>query len=416
MNPPLIALLILIMEFAPAEIYSWPLMAAVVLLLLALRPSFFFTAQNPAIPLLIVLLAGTTFSLGHPAGAVLKDIWYILKPAAIVSLGLIFAYLFRTDRNWMKMMAVVVIAVALAHTLNALTTVALEEGELRPTSFLAAFMAPFVWKFYPAKARGRTIIRAATICAVVGMIALSESRATLLTFGIGWLAAYGALQAGGRALFVFGFITLAIAALFPLLPQYDFHNVSFFGKLQNSLNEVMFETGDSRLDMYRNWRGFEAYRAYATWLQASFPERIVGLGHGTNIDLGRLVTFRSRDVLSLPRLHNVYFELLVKTGVIGLAAYLAFMIRPFSARLRARSAEFEIHSRIVRGGALVMLLTSALISGPLNKTSFDGLLIVWSTSFGIMLLQARAGRRRRVGSRSRPGARRVGSTAPARAF
>lgn len=415
MNPPVMALLILVMEFAPAEIYSWPLMAAAVLLVLAVRPRFFFDKQNPAIPLAIVLLCGVVFSLGHPLGAILKDIWYLLKPIAIVTLGLMLAYIFRADRNWLKTMAALVIGIALAHILTALNTAALQEGELRPTSFLAAFMAPFIWKFYPAKAAGRSIIRPAAILVVAVMIALSESRAALLTFGVGWLAAYGALQASGRALFVFGFLALAIATFFPLLPRYDFETMRFFAKLQNSVNEVMFETGNSRLDLYRNWRGFEAYRAYSTWLQASFPEKVFGLGHGTSIDLGRLVTFRERNVMSLNSIHNVYFELLAKTGVIGVAAYLAFMIRAFSIRLRARTAELEIHSRIVRGGALVLLLTSALISGPLNKTSLDGLLIVWSISLGLVLLQVHSGRRRRAGARAHPGPQGAGSAAPARA-
>ena len=387
MNSLLLALTVLIFEFAPAEFYSWLVIAAAGLLVLAIRPKFFFSLRNPAAPLVGLLLIGMVFSLNNPLGAAAKDIWYLLKPIAIVSLGLMFAYMFRTDRRWIKNISVVLLIVSFANIVTAFSSDQLEGITARPTSYAVAFLAPFIWKYYPTKTVSALLFRVVIVLLAAAMILISESRAALMTFGVGWLAAFGTLERGGRTLFVFGLLVFAITALFPLLPQYDFQGARFLAKLQNSINEVMFETGDTRLSMYRNWRGFEAHQAYMTWIEASLPEKIVGLGHGSEINLARLVTFNEEGVESLHSIHNSYFALLVKTGVLGVVAFLAFMIRPFFAKRGVQSDDVEIYSRIVRGGALALLLTSALVSGPLNKTSLDGLLLIWSVAYGTMLFR-----------------------------
>jgi len=394
MNSLILSTLILIFEFVPVEFYSWPVIVAAAILILIVRPKFFFSSSNPVVPLLIVLITGFAFASSNPILSVAKDLWYLAKPIAIISLGIMIAYMSKTDRRWVAHLAVVVIIVSIANMFESVSFEQAEDPIARPTSFIAAFAGPFIWKYYPSRSVSGLIFRVVVILVVIAMIVLSQSRASILTFGVAWLAAYGALQNSSRAVFVFGFLVFAITVFFPLLPQYDFGGQRFLAKLQNSINEIMFESGETRVSMYRNWRGFEAYQAYKMWLDATLWQKLVGFGHGSEIYLGRMVTFLGHDVESIHSIHNSYFGLLVKTGLLGVVAYLAFLFRPFSSKTRASNAAMEIYSRIVRGGALALLFTSALVSGPFNKSGLDGLLLIWSAAYGLLLLQAQKSRRR----------------------
>ena len=385
---------ILIFEFVPPEIYSFIVIALLSFLVLTTRSSYLFFWQNPVVPLLLVFVVGLAFALTNPLDGMLKDLWYILKPVSIICLGMLFALTLKSTAGWIKVSAFAIIIVSIVNIYLTLTsgdaTGDSPEIQTRAISFLAAFLAPFVYRFYPSSSPRGTLIKFLAVTLVGALIFLSESRAALLTFGIGWLAAYGTLQKSSRSLIVFGLIIFAIVVFFPMLPQYDFQGQRYLAKMQNSINEVMFEAGTSRIDMYRNWRGFEAYRAYTMWADAPFLKQLFGFGHGSEIQLGKLVTFNEEDVDSLHSIHNSYFGLLVKTGLFGLAAFLMFMIRPLMQNTGQQDDSLELYSRLIRGGAVALLLTSALISGPLNKTNLDALLFIWSIAYGVVLYKQRS--------------------------
>ncbi|MEL6486192.1 MAG: hypothetical protein AAFQ13_03485, partial [Pseudomonadota bacterium] len=200
MNRYLLPLFLVALEFLPPELYSWFALGLAGLLLLIGRPRFFFSAQNPIWPLVVLLLVGLFAAVNHPSGAVLKDIWYILKPIGVLSLGLMMAFAFRSDKDWIKPITLIVVLVSLANIFIALNQT--ELGTVRATSYLAAFLAPFIWKFYPSRNLRGLFIRSLALGLVIAMIFLSESRASLLTFGVAWLAASGLLEVRGRSFFV----------------------------------------------------------------------------------------------------------------------------------------------------------------------------------------------------------------------
>lgn len=384
MNRYLLPLFLVSFEFLPAELYSWFAIGLAGLLLVIGRPRFFFSAQNPIWPLVVLLFVGLCAAVNHPLVAVFKDIWYTLKPIGVLSLGLMMAFAFRSDKDWIKPVTLVVVLVSIGNIFIALTQA--ELGTVRPTSYLASFMGPFIWKYYPSRTLWGYFIRSLALSLVIAMIYLSESRAALLTLGVSWLVAAGVLQARARALFLMATLALLAFTLAPLIPQYDFQSARYLAKLQNSINEVMFETGGSSLNMYRNWRGFEAYRAFNTWKDAPFFNQLVGLGHGAHIDLGAVVNFNDKGVNSLSSIHNGYFAVLVKTGVIGLAALVIFMLQPFRMRFDTSTKEADVFARMIRGGAITFLFLSALISGVMNKTSVDALLLIWGWAYGRLIL------------------------------
>nr|WP_269145086.1 O-antigen ligase family protein [Pseudosulfitobacter pseudonitzschiae] len=254
-------------------------------------------------------------------------------------------------------------------------------------------MGPFILRYHSRRGVSSRVIRVVLVLLVVGMVALSGSRAGLLTLIVAYLASRGIFERARYTFLAGGAIAMLALVVWPLLPQYDMGEITFLGKIQNSINELTFETGEDRIDMYANWRGFEAYRAYETWLNASFIQKIVGLGFGESIDLGRFVAYESDEISSLPFVHNAYFTLLVKTGIVGIAAMVYALFLPFRIRFNRHDPDAVVLNQISCSAAVVLLLTMALIAGPLNKESMDGVVLLWAWSSGALV---RIGRQARV--------------------
>jgi O-antigen ligase len=240
------------------------------------------------------------------------------------------------------------------------------------------------------------VLRIAFFVLAVMMLFLSESRAGLLTFALAFMAAYGVFHGLRKSVLIIGAASGLAVIIWPMLPQYDIGDISFLGKIQNAFNEIAFETGEDRSNIYANWRGFEAYRAYETWRGASFAEQIFGLGFGARIDLGQFIAYGDDEVESLQFVHNAYFTLLVKTGIVGILAMVYFLMLPFRIPVDRQDPNAMVLSQIARGASIALLVTMALIAGPLNKQSLDGLVLLWAWSSGALIRMNRQARTRQT--------------------
>ncbi|WCL53379.1 O-antigen ligase family protein [Gimibacter soli] len=389
--------LLLIIGLFPSA-YYFPVLIVVAVGLFLLRGGKLpVPAFRPLAPLALLALSGFLFADWGPASYdVLKDVWYVSKVMLVAFVGLLLGLLLAVDRNWLRQFTRVALVLSAVNVFLAVLDRNIETA--RHLSYVAVLLTPFIWRYYQGRGILEQVVRMSLLILVVVMIVLSGSRTGVLILFVSYLAVNHVLHTQSRFLMTTLALGILMFLVVPLLPQYDFANITFLGKIQNALNEITFETGDDRLRMYANWRGFEAYRAYQTWISGSLPEQIFGMGFGTAIDLGNSVAYGdSEDVRSLPFIHNAYFTLLVKTGIVGVVAIIVFMIYPFRLPYLTQTGHDYVLSQLARASAVTLLITTVLISGPLNRESLDGVLLVWGWSSGAlirMMLVARAASRR----------------------
>lgn len=360
-----------------------------------------YSAVAALAPLAVLLAAGLAFTFANPPLDALRDLWYITKILLIALAGLTIGLTYSFDPAWLRRLTIVAIILAAIEIASASLNIVNEGG--RYFSYFVALIAPFCWRYFPVRNTLDIAMRVTIVTLALAMVALSESRAGLMTLILSYMASRGAFQRMNKSLLLVGMAVVLTIVIWPLLPQYDAANITFLGKIKRSLSEIAFETGEDRVEVYLNWRGFEAYRAYQTWLQAPVYNWIVGLGFGTSIELGQVVSFGNAEIENLPFAHNAYFTLLVKTGIVGTVSMAYFLLLPFRASAQYSDANFTILSQIARGSAIVLLITAVMISGPLNKQSLDGVLLLWAWSSGVLIGQRQWSKSTRVVKKSGSG-------------
>lgn len=383
MSNALLAIIIVAMGLAPSEYYFtiFPLIILIIFLMLKGRvPSG--TIRFVA-PMIFIIGFGAIFQSYNLSDDAFKDLWYVSKIILVSLTGLMVGIIGGLGKDWGKWTALAVILLASYNI--AFYALGLQSDGARAISYVAIFIAPFVWHHFPAAGVARVAMRSVIISLVILMIYLSGSRSGLLVLAVSTLAALGAFQNKARATYTLLASVALLYVVLPLLPQYNFYNVTFLGKISNSLREILFESGDTMIAMYANWRGFEAYSAFATWQDSTFLQKLFGLGWGAKIELEREVSYQGAAIHSLPFAHNGFFTLLVKAGPMGVALFVFFLLQPTRMKLYVVRAEDVILMRVLSGGAFALLLTTATISGPLNKQSLDGLLLFWACAYGALL-------------------------------
>lgn len=97
---------------------------------------------------------------------------------------------------------------------------------------------------------------------------------------------------------------------------------TFVTKILNSFSEVSIGEYKTEQDINTKYRGYESFMAIQGYLSSSTREQIFG-GLGKLIDLRVFVRLgKDTDFQYIPVLHNGWLYILVKTGLVGVLAYL----------------------------------------------------------------------------------------------
>lgn len=154
-----------------------------------------------------------------------------------------------------------------------------------------------------------------------------------------------------------------------LVASFTFKNQfqELMDKFVRSLTEVSSNDIWNAEQITWNWRGFEVYCAKQKFLDGALIDKIFGWGFGSEIDAfgySRLVTNEG----SLPYLHNGYYTMLIKGGLLGLLFLFLFYIN-LIVRIVKRFQDLKRLSLFV---VLItaMLITSYVIGGLFVSANF----------------------------------------------
>ena len=153
-----------------------------------------------------------------------------------------------------------------------------------------------------------------------------------------------------------------------------------------AFQEIIPSEGEGRASQSLSFRGYESFKAIAEFSDGSPGEKILGQGFGATIALGEawilggIFGEASGEVEfdELLIIHNGYFLILVKFGIIGFLLYLYFILSwiRISRRYRSSAYDDEMFHRLIVSISLAIFMYTVVVSGLFNKSSFGTLLII----------------------------------------
>jgi hypothetical protein len=352
--------------------------------MLILRTGVFLKNSRDGLSSLLLMLAtGLIFMSNNLLYEVGKDFWYITKVMLFAMAGLMIGFRLRPDTEWLRITAIYgAIAVIIAFMLYLYGGISGATTRFQPNLAAIIILIFYLRAISDKTLKGRWVKWFLAICLSL-LIIFSDSRVTLLVSIVAWIGA-GSLF-GNRLR-----MTLAALSLAPILftaaqflPEYDIQNITFLGKVKNSITEISFVDTNDYEFITANWRGFEAARAYDAWQQGSFAQKIFGQGLGSTIDIGFYYNLSEEySVRYLPILHNGYLMVLVKYGILGSVFFIAFMLSPFFLPGKLDDPRHKLEKRIGRVASVVLLATTVTIAGPLNLRELDGVVLIMGWAIG----------------------------------
>lgn len=190
--------------------------------------------------------------------------------------------------------------------------------------------------------------------------------ATCLVFGLGFVKFNKVLPL--RILAIVFIVLISFTSITFL--ENSNKRASFLGKLSSSLTEISIQDYKRESDINRNWRGYESFMGLKQISAGTLGEIVLGQGFGALAPLGITIKLGGQEFSEIPKFHNGYITILLKTGFLGLLVYIVFIGRIFFSNLKKVGINFNQNLAINLSAAfaIILLLTTFIISGWLNQT------------------------------------------------
>lgn len=378
-----IGVLLLIFSLLPSTIYL-PILFPIIFYLILLthgniqKKSILFIGKLAAL-----FACGLVYADYSNIPPILKDTWYVLKIIALSTAGTLIGYISTADDKWIKTTAVL-------SSLGLVLGFLLSKSEVYTPLLGPILIAAFYLSASENHTSRSSLIKWLYMSPVILITLISMSRTTLLFFAVALLGARGAFTSFRKSSYVALTLALIVFSIGTLLPELDIQEYSFLGKVSNSINELSFVTDYDMTSITTNWRGFEAFKAFDAWSKASLGEKIFGLGVGTSIDIGFYYDLlEDQSFRYLPILHNGYFMILVKYGLLGIIFFIAFITYSFLLPVNNHDKQSVFAKRLGTTSSVLLLLTMSSITGPFNIKMLDGVTLLLAWSIGLQLQRSK---------------------------
>lgn len=118
-----------------------------------------------------------------------------------------------------------------------------------------------------------------------------------------------------------------------------------------------------------DWRGYEVYRTKIAFKDASITEKLFGYGDGKLLDLNINITLKDKEYTKIAVLHNGYYYLLLKTGILGVSIYLFIFLKIAFNYLIISKKTNLFKNKLVSSIAFSNLITTYIITGIYNNSN-----------------------------------------------
>ena len=372
--------------------------AALAFGLLALTLWRFVYRWNPVdiLPLGLLLVVGLLGTLvggfGNTAIQAVnfqRDILILLSYIVAVAIGQWFAGSGKFEQVFWRALVLSAVVVAVVHLLRFgialssgitdLNSLRLEAGRGSFTEF-AGVISIFMLKSLAGRSKLSAVQYLALTLILLSLIA-SLSRGLLISVALlGLFMATSSIVARNQLLafniskiayLAASSVVVLFAAYFALwiaLPQVaGFLDKFFFAKVLQSWTEVSSTQFLTSREIAANYRAFEADRAIAQFENHPIYAQFIGQGWGTVVEFGVETASTTSDFsrTNAAFLHNGYVNFLVKSGFLGVLAYIFFLAR-FLRIARSGRVETNRHLLGITKRKFLFVVVIAVVLGSLT--------------------------------------------------
>ncbi|MBU1195110.1 MAG: hypothetical protein KKE62_04600 [Proteobacteria bacterium] len=348
-------------------------------------------------PLFIIIFTGFHGFIYHSPYNSLKDIWYITNPIATMLMGYFLMIYIDNFKSLMKIIILAAVLVAIFHISKFIISPDLLQKsyiEIRSSSAGRGYFIVVIgltilitnWKKFSSENYFTNKYLPISITIILGLsFILSFSRTLILVFILFFFSLRGVIGKHNKKqkIYLFSLALIIIISFFTdislnqLTMRYD---GTFVAKLVRSWNEISISNYSSLDDINMNWRGYESYRGIQAYQAGNVFNIIAGRGIGYLTDIGISIKLGGDQYYRLiPIFHNGYIYLLIKSGLLGLFAYLIFLFRIFTfanSMDQGNDLEISMSARICVGLTIIILATTAIMAGFFNKSSLAPVLLI----------------------------------------
>ncbi|GGY15621.1 O-antigen ligase family protein [Paludibacterium paludis] len=354
---------------------------------------------------IVLILTGVIAGVGNPTYDYFKDIWYSSNYVILISVGFVLALSISDMRKGLLAFVVSGVLVACLHLSSfianpaLLTKSAVEIRGAAGTGYYLVSLALLILLHCRGQWRARLFLPHSLAWIFIVLTALSciltFSRTMLVVVLLGYYFTSRFMNRQ-RTIKTIILVCLSVVTLLVMQGASDFFpdvdKNSFSGKMLRSFNELHVEDYRDYRSINENYRGFETERGLATYANGESWQLLVGQGFGKSVDLGFYLRLGSEDSVPLrfiPVFHNGFIYLLVKTGAIGILAFLLSLTIPYVyAKKMGRTASASdpevTSSQFLKGSIGVLLVTTWLISGAFNKSDMASYLLMVGFMLGCL--------------------------------
>ena len=357
---------------------------------------------------IVMILVGLIGAFNNNIYDVAKDCWYFLNVITVLYLGYLIMLRIKDLESILKIYILASIVLSIYHLSffivnpSLLSESAVNIRDQTTTGYYLSVIAIGImygsYKYRISLFKRRYLASILTIIPFLS-VAFSFSRTLMIALLGVFFAMSFCIHIKKPIKLLAGIVIIFIAIIFlqygvePKLNTSRFEP-TFQNKILNSINEMKIKDYTDDSDINVNWRGYESYKALKTYLEGSTVEYLIGRGFGTNIKLDIVISLGSKEYSAIPILHNGYLYLLVKTGIVGIFLYLAFLLKLFNI---ANKMANHINSTHVLAGLLLYTLTililgtTAVISGVFNKSDLYQILLLVGIILGYYKIETTKG-------------------------
>ena len=315
---------------------------------------------------------------GYDMVKIIRDLVYYLMPFSYYMSAVYFAEKLGNEEQMLTALFFASFAVAIITFLNGISsgiTSLFGIGSFKANEMIAypivLFLArPHGWDLI----KERPIVGAIVVGTALVMVILTLSRATIifLFIVVACICLYSDSKFGTTAkiLFVVLFFTgLALS----IVPRSTLE--TFVGKFSNSLTEMSSHHSWDDVSATQNWRGYELSCAIEQFESSDLISKAVGNGFGFLMPVNGLEYLVTDEVGGLNTLHNGYMSIVIKNGIFGLLAVVAFFCANLiKSYLRCKKNK-SYSSALSFGITLSIVVCSYFITGIFSASAMNAFVV-----------------------------------------
>jgi len=327
------------------------------------------------LPFLLIIL-GLINSYRNSGYLVIKDVGYFINPIITMGFGFAFAY-YVGIKQFLRLVFFISLILGFAYLVtfnfsNQFASVQAMKDVNGQASYFVIF-GLFILLFYKRilqfkKYSSPILILSFMVLLIVSFI--TKSRTFIAIFILLILFARGNFSLGKYFILKLVSLILVLSVIIISILSINTNDSSgFIGKFGNTFQEITPSDYNSMSEINNDWRGYETYRGLMQIEKGNLFNWIVGQGFGQTAPLGITITLGGTAFNAIPKFHNGYITLLLKTGVFGVLVYVVFLLKIFFNNIKRDTKDNKVVNGFLVAIPLILIFTTFIIGGWLNPSS-----------------------------------------------